>query len=173
MIDTPHAEGIGAFLQSTSNTAHPQHSQHLLLRIMAERTTAQPLSTSQSHHATIKPAQGANNQEQVDVGGSIIDRGWNIRDANTARGARGDIDLIVSGAVMCQELQGRGQRGQQRRVDEPRYADGAEGAVRYDDAVEGAGLRFGDEGGAVVGFGGYELADLGEGGPLFVRTEGY
>lgn len=59
--------------------------------------------------------------------------------------------------VVAQKLEALGQRVQQLAVDSAGDACGIKCAVRYGDAIEGAGLAFGDE---VLSVGGLWLDDL-------------
>ena len=91
-----------------------------------------------------------------------------MRDVYLPLGARGDVDAVVAGAVVADELDGGGEGGEQLGVDEASDGEGGEGAEDGDDAVEGAGLGFLDEIGAVVGFGSDEVGVFGEGFPVFL-----
>ena len=55
-------------------------------------------------------------------------------------GAGVGVDLVVAGAAVAEVDPGFGQGGAEFAVEAARDADGGEGAVGGDDAVEGAGL---------------------------------
>lgn len=72
--------------------------------------------------------------------------------------------------IMADELQALGQRVEQLGIYQSGYADGIEGAVGGDDAVQGAALAFGDEVSSVGRLGFYHICDLGDGIPFAMST---
>lgn len=75
------------------------------------------LTRSQSGLGHISLSQSPNHQEDANVGGSIVDGNRSTRDRNILSRAAGNIDVIVTGTVMADVLEGLGQHGEQLSIE--------------------------------------------------------
>ena len=152
--------------------AHAKDTQGLVPGVVAERRrrVTPPLTPPQRGHALRQVPQGAQQEEDANVGGGVVDGRGRVGNANFALRAGVDVDLVVAGAVVADELARGGQGVQDGRIDEAGDGDGFKGAVDGDDAVECAGLDLFDEIIAVGGFGLHNGCDIGQRGPVVLNT---
>lgn len=103
MIDDFHPERFGLLLQIPSNSSHTKHAEDFTLGVMAETGSrlAAPFPFAKGKHACVEVAQGADDQEHVDVSGGIVDGGWDVGYAHGGRAEAAcvDIYLVVAGAL--------------------------------------------------------------------------
>lgn len=104
------------------NPPHPQDPQHLSLRVAPQRGLRAPLelSRAEGRHRDGEVAEGAEDEENGDVGGGVVHGGGDVGDEDVAGGAGGYVDLVVAGTWCC--LSGclgssfvRGKRWDRRR----------------------------------------------------------
>lgn len=158
MVTNLHAKRpslVGHVPAYPTHTQNPKRPAPGIATIPDGRVTP-PLAPPEGSHTLRQIPQRAEEQEHGHVGRGIVDGRRGVGDADLALGAGLDVDLVVPRAVVADELAGRGQGVEELGVQAAGNGDGRGGAVDGHDAVEGAGLGFLDEGGAVGGFGGYD-----------------
>lgn len=155
---------------------HPQHAQHLALRIVPQRRQcaglAPPPALAQAVRAHGQVPQRAQQQEHADVGGGIVDGRGHVAYLDASRGACWEVNLIIASTIVTDELQGRRQDGDQLGVYAACGVIRLEGAVGDCAAVEGTGPGFCEEGGAGGGVGDDYVGDLADGRPGIMSAVG-
>lgn len=161
MIQYAHAECSHRLArQRLPDAAHAQDAQDLSLWILTLRRqlvgralAASPVARAEGVDAGSEAAESAEHEEESRVSGGVVDGGAHIGDADAARRAGLDVDLVVACAVMADETQGGGQSGDEVCVDAAGGGHGLEGPVGHYTAVEGALGALFEEGLAVGGLG--------------------
>lgn len=103
-----HAERARLGRHVAPDAAHAQDAEDLALRVVPERGEVGEVAAraagaakgapAERRHAGVEVAQGAEDEEQRDVGGGVVDGRRDVGDADVVRAARGNVDLVIPGA---------------------------------------------------------------------------
>lgn len=117
-----HAEGAGALRHGPPDAAHAQNAQDLALGVVAQREGfPAPVAAAYGGQGHVDAAEGAEHQQQGDVGRGVVDGDGRAGDLDPAVVASGHVDVVVAGAVVGDELHARGERGDEFFVEAAGY----------------------------------------------------
>lgn len=100
MIPNLHPESGGLAGDILANAAHAENSEDFVARVMAELETrvAVPFPLAEGFNGEGEVAEGAEDEEDGDVGGGVVDGGGGVGDEDGVGGACWYVDLVISGA---------------------------------------------------------------------------
>lgn len=121
MVLDLHTEGQRLLGHVAPDPPHAQDSQRLALRVAAHgrRRVPVPLAPPQGHDGDVEVPQGAQHEEDGRVGGGVVHCGGDVGDADAVFRAGMHVDRVVSRAVVADEPDAGGQRGDQLFVERP------------------------------------------------------
>lgn len=100
MIPNLHPECGGLSGDVFAYAAHAENPQGFVARVVAQFETrvAVPFTLAEGFYGQGEVAEGAEDEEDGDVGGGVVDGGGGVGDEDGVGGACWDVDLVVSGA---------------------------------------------------------------------------
>ena len=109
VVDDLHVKSCSALGERRADTAHADDTEGLVLGVVGGLETRLPLAGTSVDLGAVVLTQAGKNEEHGSVGSGVVDSGRSMGNGDTAGLGSVNIDLVVTGTVVADGLEGSGE----------------------------------------------------------------